>query len=391
MLFVLILFLPALQQNLGILPETLLMGKEESAARPHLSMASWLDGSFQEQYGKRRDGRLGLRDYLVKTNNQIHYSLFRRVVSTTGTDVVIGKNNWLYEMNYIDKLNTATTRDGSLIETKVRSLRRLQDKLEKLGIAFVFVIAPSKAEVYPEYIPDSLRKEPLPADAATDYRQATASLEKHGVRYLDGHALFLNEKQEGGRHLFGPSGTHWNKYGAYLVWKNLVPLVEDRLRVPLRIPPLEKIELRPSEPGEADLGRVLNLWDNSFASPPTDYPVFASPPTSEKKKPSILIIGDSFLFTLVDIVERANLSTDVDAWYYFKRHFKYRVKDGRITGQSEAIETPVSKETIDWRKQLLEKDLVILVATEYWLPELGFGFIKPASGAIKRFAKGQKQ
>ena len=192
---------------------------------PRWSAASWLDGSFQEQYGKRRDVRLGLRDYLVKTNNQIHYSLFRRVVSTTGTDVVIGKNNWLYEMNYIEKLNTATTRDGSLIEARVRRLRALQDKLEKLGIAFVFVIAPTKAEVYQEYVPEALRKDPLPSDAATDYRQATASLKKHGVHYLDCHLLFLDEKREGGYHLFGPSGTHWNKYGAYLVWKNLVPVL----------------------------------------------------------------------------------------------------------------------------------------------------------------------
>jgi hypothetical protein len=270
-------------------------------------------------------------------------------------------------------------------------LRTLQDQLEKLGIAFVFVIAPSKAEIYQEYIPDNLGREPLPADAATDYRQATASLEKHGVHYLDGHALFLNEKEDGGHHLFGPSGTHWNKYGAYLVWKNLAPLVKDHLRVPLRIPPLERIESRPSEPVEADLGSVLNLWDNAFASPLTDYPVFAAPPAADTEKPSILIIGDSFLFTLVDIVERANLSSDVDAWFYFKRHFKYRVEEGRITGRSAAIEAPINKDVIDWQKQLLEKDMVILVATEYWLPELGFGFVKPASAAINRLASGKKR
>ena len=386
-LFILMLFLPTLQYNLDILPNTPLMGKEKTPPNPEWSAAGWLDGSFQKKYGKSLDSRIGLRDYLVKTYNQLHYSLFNRVVGTKGTNVVIGKNNWLYEEEYIEKLNTVSKDDGTLIEARVRRMRTLQDQLEKLGIAFVFVIAPSKAEVYPEYIPDNLRKEPLPADAATDYRQAKAALEKHGVRYVDGHALFLDEKQDKGRQLFGPSRVHWNKYGAYLAWKDLASRVKDQIRVPLQIPPLEDIETRTSEPVEADLGGMLNLWGNTFTTPATDYPVFAAPPAANMEKPSILIIGDSFLFTLVEIVRRANLATDVDAWYYFRRHFKYRVEDGHLMDISTAIETPMHKKTIDWQKQLLEKDLVILVVTEYWLPEFNFGFIRGASAAIKRLAR----
>ena len=97
---------------------------------------------------------------------------------------------------------------------------------------------------------------------------------------------------------------HWNKYGAYLVWKSIASLVKDRLRVPLQIPPLEGIVSRQSEPVEADLGGLINLWDKELTSPETDYPVFTLPPATPVKKPSLLIIGDSFLFTLVDIVEQ---------------------------------------------------------------------------------------
>ena len=162
LLFVLVLFLPTLQHSFNILPNTTLIGKEEPPPKAQWSATGWLDGSFQEQYSKRRDSRLGLRDYLVKTYNQLHYSIFHRVVSTVSTSVIIGKENWLYEEVYVKKLNTASKDDGSLITKRVQRLRILQDQLEKLGIAFVFVIAPSKAEVYPEYIPENLLNKPLP-------------------------------------------------------------------------------------------------------------------------------------------------------------------------------------------------------------------------------------
>jgi SGNH hydrolase-like domain, acetyltransferase AlgX len=386
LLFILILFLPTLQHSLNILPSTTLVGKETDPPRANWSSADWLDGSFQEQYSKRRDTRLGLRDYLIKTYNQLHYSLFHRITSTTGTDVVIGKGNWLYEKVYIAKHNTASKDDGSLVEARVQRLRNLQDQLEGLGITFVFVIAPSKAELYSEYIPDRLMKDQLAPGVTTDYQQTRASLERNGVHFVDCHTLFQEEKRDKDYQLFGPSGVHWNKYGAYLAWKNLAPLVNNQLKVPLQIPTLDRIESRPSEPVEADLGGILNLWDSDFTSPVTDYPVFAVQSTEITEKPSLLIIGDSFLFTLVDIVKRANLATDVDAWYYFRRHFKYRAKEGQMMDLSTAIDTPLDKKAIDWQNQLFGKDLVILVATECGLPELGFGFIEEASAAIERSA-----
>ena len=391
LLFVLILFLPTLQHSLNILPSTILVGKEEPPPKVQWSMNGWLDGSFQEQYSKRRDSRLGLRDYLVKTYNQLHYSLFHRIVSTTGTNVVIGKDNWLYEKVYITKLHTASKDDGSLIEERVQGLRNLQDQLEKLGIVFVFVIAPSKAEVYPEYIPDKLQKEPLAPGDVTDYQQARISLEKHGVNFVDSHILFQDEKQDKGYQLFGPSGVHWNKYGAYLVWKNMAPMVNDQLRVPLQIPTLEDVESRPSEPVEADLGGLLNLWDTALTSPVTDYPVFDISLADNTEKPSLLIIGDSFLFTLIDIVERASLSREVDAWYYFKRHYKYRFEEEYAADRYVVVDALIDKKTIDWQKELFGKDLVVLVATEYWLPELGFSFIEETSSAIEKLTGEQRQ
>lgn len=377
LLFVVALFLPTLQHSLNILPAIYLAGKETEPPSPSWSITGWLNGTFQNQYTNRRIHRLGLRDYFIKTYNQLHYTLFNRVVSSTGTNVVIGREGWLYEKVYIDKLNTPANDDGSLIDARVHNLRLLQDRLEEMGISFVFIIAPSKAEVYPEYIPEKLLKKPLPPGASTDYRQARVALERQGVNFVDSHTLFLEEKQKKSYQLFGPAGVHWNKYGAYLAWKSLASRVNEQIKVPLRIPPVKQVESRPSEPLEADLGRLLNLWNPVFTSRKTDYPVFAPQPVQGSKKPSILIIGDSFLFTLIDIVAQGEISTDVDAWYYFKRHFNYPAQGGGINISTPA-EAPMDQGNIDWHNQLLNKNLVVLVQTEYWLPELGFGFVEEA-------------
>lgn len=382
-LFILALFLPTLQHSLNLLPSTELMGVEHLPPSPDWTLSGWMDGSFQKKYGKRRDARLGLRSHFIKTYNQLQYTLFHRIVSSSGTSVVIGKDNWLYEQVYITKMHTASKDDGSLVNKRAANLRKLQDALEKRGIALVYVIAPSKAEVYPEYIPDKLLRKQLPPGAGTDYLQAISALKKHGIHVMDSHTLFLKEKEAKEYQLFGPSGVHWNKYGAYLAWKNIVPLVQEHLRVPLQIPALEAVESRPSEPVEADLGRLLNLWNPALTFPKTDYPRFAALPTTTSQKPSLLIVGDSFLFTLVDIVERAALATDVDAWYYFKRHFSYPVNGNRID-ISSVKETVLDRKQIDWKTQLLNKDLVVLVSTEYWLPELGFGFVEEALAGIEQ-------
>lgn len=387
-LFVVVLFLPTLQHSFNILPGIHLAGKETEPLRANWSMTGWLNGTFQEQYTKRRVHRLSLRDYFIKTYNQLHYTLFNRVVSSTGTNVVIGRDGWLYEKVYIDKLETAASDDGSLIDARVHKLRILQDRLEELGIAFVFIIAPSKAEVYSEYIPEKLLKKPLPPGVSTDYQQAKVALKRHGVHFVDSPTLFLEEKKKNSYQVFGPAGVHWNKYGAYLVWKSLASLVNEQIKVPLQIQSLQQVESRSSEPIEADLGKLLNLWDPVFTSRETDYPVFAPHPLQGYEKPSILIVGDSFLFTLVDIAAQGSMSTDVDVWYYFKRHFSYPAQGGGIN-ICNPTETPMDQGNIDWHNQLFKKNLVVLVQTEYWLPELGFGFVEEALTATEQIKYGQ--
>ncbi|PIE55877.1 MAG: hypothetical protein CSA34_06955 [Desulfobulbus propionicus] len=383
--FIGLLWIPTLQHSLGVLPQVELIGAEPPVPQAELTATAWFTGAFQRQYEQRRNIRFGLRPHLVKSYNQLQYSLFGRVTSGTGTSVIIGDDRWLYERTYVAKLNKPSADDGTLISTRVRQLRRLQDQLKARKKAFAYIIAPSKAEVYPEFIPslDWLRP-PLQENQETDYQQAVKALQQHGVHFVDCHALFARQKKENpALHLFGPGGIHWNKYGVYLAWQELAALLNTQMSQPVRLPPLKAVERRRAEPVEADLGRLLNLWDPVFISRATDYPVFHPQKSQDhREKPSFLIIGDSFLFTLVAVMAEARLSEEVDALYYFKRSFHYPADNGTID-PVQVESHSIQGEPLDWDRLLLHKDAVILLSTEYWLPELGWGFVEAASGALE--------
>ena len=113
--------------------------------------------TLQSEFDTWFNQRIGLRGFFVRTSNQINYTLFRRVAQERGTQVLIGKGGFLFEKAYVGCLQPGRR---ALPEAELQvgaATRRLQDELAARGIAFLLVIAPSKAEIYPDFLPDSRR------------------------------------------------------------------------------------------------------------------------------------------------------------------------------------------------------------------------------------------
>jgi hypothetical protein len=100
-----------------------------------------------------------------------------------------------------------------------RRLDRLHDLLvsrkkwaEGLGAEFLFVIAPDKTSIYPEFLPDWF--DPIEGPSLTD--QLVARLQAAGdVDFLDLRPA-LKEAKRGGRPLYYAGDTHWNSEGAFV-------------------------------------------------------------------------------------------------------------------------------------------------------------------------------
>lgn len=381
-LFVLTLFAPMVQRLTKLAPGVRLAGVVTSAAAPVWSPAGWFDGSYQRAWEHRFNERFGFRSHLIKTYNQLHFSLFRRIPGRRGTQIVVGRDHWLYEHDYVRRYAGRGGTDGQRLEKRVQAVRALQDALTERGKAFVLVIAPSKVEIYPEYVPEELLSAADGRERVTDYDQAIPLLDRYGVRVVDARGLFLRLKETTPYPLFAKGGTHWNRYSIHFVLEAISeaisPLPSGRDLATAR---LESVALERPRGADRDLGDLMNLWFTAPVEMPTPYPRLNAPFRPHAERPDVLIVGDSFAFTLVDALRAAKAAGKIDFLYYFKKHFDYPVGDDEVD-HGNVSQTPLEGRAIGWDRLLFGKEIVILEANEIFLGRLGWGFPDAARKAL---------
>lgn len=375
-LFGLFLALPLFQSVTGFPPDYPLTGVENTSTRPVAGLAAWWNGTLQSEFDAWLNQRIGLRGLLVRTANQIHYSLFRELPKRSGTQVWLGRDGFLFEKVYVDAYN----RDGLRPEKELRnvsmSTRRLQDRLAADGIALLLVIAPSKAEIYPEYLPGSADVAGRPG-RRTNYENLIPYLRQDGVNLVDAHELFLEWKREPGTPLlYTKGGTHWNQYGAARV----VSQIMERLRglTGKDLPTMQVIGAvtnRTIVDSDNDLADLLNLWSGRQLAGPQIHPVVKTRTGADV--PDILFIGDSFVFTLTNLMDREGLYRKRDTYYYYNRHYFYPVEPN----------VELDKRHLDLFEALKGRDAVVIEVGEYWLPRIGFGFVRDLLRAYYRLDK----
>jgi len=281
----------------------------------------------------------------------------------------VGRDNFIYARVYIDAFNRRSNANPPAPESLARNLRRLQDGLQKRGKAFCFVIAPSKAEIYPEYIPPSFVA-PSARCKAGYYQSLIAALHKEGVCTVDGHALFIEQKQREPWLLFPPGGIHWLPYGAATVVEQMTRELERQTGHPM-------VHLRcdavaagapPTSGAEVDMALLLNTWRFPKWDVQVPYPRYQPCAEDGTRRPHLLIVGDSFAFGLIDLMHRHNVCDGLDLYYYFSTHYQY---PGRSL-------TKLDKDNLDWERDIFSRDAVIIEANEVQLGSAAWGFIDRA-------------
>ena len=233
------------------------------------------------------------------------------------------------------------------------------------GIAFLLVIAPSKAEIYPDHLPEG-------ADVAgrsgrrSNYQNMVERLRADGVNLVDAHELFLEWRREPGAPLlFAKGGTHWNQYGAARVVSRLME--ELRGLTGKDLPALRVVGAETNRTvvdADNDLGDLVNLWSGRPLAGPQVHPVLER--VEGTHRPDLLIIGDSFVFTLTNLMDRQGLYRKRDTYYYYNRQYFYPV----------APNVPLDKRQLDLLEEIAGRDAIVVEVSEYWLPRIGFGFVR---------------
>jgi hypothetical protein len=382
--FALYLALPTVQKAVRVIPKTRLGGVELPVAPPVWTLAGWFDGSLQQAIENRHKDRISLRPQWIKTWNQLHYALFGVIPSRKeGTDIEIGKDNYLFEDDYIRTYNRDSEFDEATLKLVCANVRRAQTLLENRGIGFLLVIAPSKVEIYPELVPAALVR-PGRKDRRTTYDRMAPLLHDAGVNMLDMHAQFLAWKAALPHPLFSKGGTHWNYYGAYLTVDRILENLGGRSGRQFPRIVLDRVTTDTTPEGsDSDLFKLLNLWGGiSLRSSASFRGIEVHPElhltgSPAAVKPDLLIVGDSFALTLTEVMERVQLYDRRQTLYYFKRKMSYchpRRIDSRDRPLLEA-DVPIESAAFDVEDALKGRDAVIVEINEQFLPYIGFGFI----------------
>lgn len=372
--FVVILWLPLIQRWTHWVPESGLGGIETPTPRAQLTWSNWFNGSFQRQFEDRLTRRIGFRGLLVRIDNQINYSLFNRPISGRGTRVLVGKEHWLFEETYLDRYNSSKLAAEEDNRDRMQKLARLRDLLRQRGKGFLVILAPSKVEIYPEYLPP---KKVVPGRQLrfSDYEKMAPLLDEYHIPWLDVPRSFREYKKQSDTPLFSKGGVHWNYYAASLVTTQMVDLLKQQTGRNFAQMACQGVRVDNQVFGtDNDLGDLLNILTWRWDQGPQVHPILKSVPDATAVKPRLLFVGDSFIFTLTYLLQTNQLVSTTTTFYYYKRRFEYPA----------GTESPIDHDRLDLAAEIDRVDAVILEINEYWLPKIGFGFVEPALAALEK-------
>jgi len=349
-------------------PGATLMGVAPDPPAPRWDWSSLRHGETLRAVDAWYTAHVGMRNRWVRLDNQINYSVFSEIAYRgVGTEIVAGPHDWLFERVYLrDSVQPADQSEAEL-SAFTRQIRSVQDKLGRRGIPFLYVVAPNKAEVYPEEAPAAYFNGRRPDDVITAYERARPLLEAAGVDFYDGPELYDQWKREGRPYLFARSGTHWSYDSAVRVLQAVRENLNPRMRRP--IPELTVLSRRlgPPQRSDRDLLNVVNLLrERRYEGRLPDPILKHQTAIASEDLPRILWVHDSFGYTLIDLLYAANAVQPSESLFYFKTC--YRLPGGLPTG--------IDVQKIEWNSFLEPYDAVVMVWTDIGFMHKGLGFFE---------------
>jgi len=354
---VLMISLPALQHYFKFATVKELSGAVVPKEYKDISWHTWQYGYYQESTEKYLNSNFGFRADFIRINNQKHYWLYNHAKAN---GVVIGKESYLYEKNYIKAHYGLDFIGADEIAQKTRKLKFIQEKLKESGTDLYVVFAPGKGSYCSEFIPDEWKEK---KQSSTNYKGYLSAFDYAGVNYLDFKSWFLGMKETTKYPLFGKAGIHWSKYGEMLVVDSLLSKVgEIRSAEMPKVVIDEFIVQEENKDGDYDIGDGMNLF---FDLPtfPMAYPKFHIEADASLKQQKVLFVADSYYWGMFNYGFSRDLFGDGRFWYYNKAIYP------------DSYDSPITVQDIDIKAKAEENDVIIILSTDANLYKFAFGFI----------------
>lgn len=340
-----------------------LWGYDDIAEIPHLSIQTYLDGSFQEGFTKWVDQNVKPRGLYVRNYSTIRYNLFNL------GNRPIGKNKNIFETEYID--NELVINDSKDMQFKsnrdemdeyIAKLERLDENLKKYNKFLYVYVSPSKADFDRKDIPDKyINISSEQSVKPVDYFQDRIS--KTDVPYR----ICRDEKNDLEYPAFYSTGIHWSRpyeqYESSLIIKDLSDIADKQYRniVLKDVVSSDKAFWR-----DSDVYRLLNVWNKADKITYYQYNTERDINREQYDSLNFLIQGTSFGEGLIN---------DVIELYPYDYHY-YVCRDEYITDYiyNQYVFDGVWDD-LNFKSILDSIDIIVIETTESELTTYSCGFV----------------
>lgn len=363
--FVGFLSLPLAQTLSGFAPVKALGGTvAEEPARAERSLAAWHDGAIQVEIEATLVKQLGLRDWIVRLDNQLKFWLFR----TTKRPVVRGPDDWLFEDGYLTAKTHATLDSTNAILANAYGLALSQQILAEHGITQIVLVSPSKTETLPEHLAFPHRQV-HEAGHPRDIDVVQEVLRLGYLNHFDAQALFTRwHATEPDFALFPRSGTHWSHVAATRVVVGLLDTVETVGHVD--VPSFDLADVRlgsTTGASEDDMVVMANLLVEAGLRDPMPVPSLKRRTGDQAEPCGLLFVTSSFGWLPLDYLSRTGAFSPLTVYYYFRSAYDYR---GAVRGEKRSL--PDGPDAL--REEISKHKVVVVESNVSMLRGLGYGF-----------------
>jgi hypothetical protein len=284
-----VLFLIILPSSIG-----LVLGSEKrlpNTENRNLAMMPGLTAfaDFSKNFDSYVNDNFGLRKLFIRMNNTVKVDALQ---IPQISDVILGKNSWLFYKDAVNDSNGTTQLDDILLQALNENIQKQNDWLTQRGIYYLIVIAPNKESIYPEYIPDIYSKgqKQSRTDQILEYLQSHHSK----VPILDLRKPILEAKSAYPYLLYWKTDTHWNEYGAFIGYCSIIE------QLSVVFPNLQRISKSDFTISEApilrpgDLSNMLSMQDKFVDTKSIKATLNSNGDSDSGKIGTAVIFGDSF-------------------------------------------------------------------------------------------------
>jgi alginate O-acetyltransferase complex protein AlgJ len=216
LLFASCLVTPLLQTVHPVFPKIVAPVDEHRAVNqfPSPQLLRQATGDFAAGLNAWFDDRAGFRDLLIRTKNQIDYSVFG-----TSAKLYIGSQGWLFDRRARGRLDIEllSADEFKSIEERFVGLAR---RLAQRDIRLVVVGYPEKSMIYPEMMPPEEMPVAPPGGNADKLRHFLAA--QPDIVFIDAQELLEREKSRTTEHLYYKMDVHASEIGQLPVVKEII-------------------------------------------------------------------------------------------------------------------------------------------------------------------------